>query len=185
MRWTSGLVVLLMSVAPGGSGTAATKAERKPGSASAETKSGPNGGVTVKLGPYLGEFRVWEKFVEFFVYDDAGKPVLGKDVKGTLEVVPKGAPRPSRLEVPRPGFPKDERPMSRASDPSFAAPTSFRTDLQPRGDRLTARVAVTKFTAADLKVAVTVRGEKLPEASAAWTKENDRSRLGDWNRPPW
>jgi hypothetical protein len=27
----------------------------------------PHGGVTVALGPYTGEFRVWERFLELFV----------------------------------------------------------------------------------------------------------------------
>jgi hypothetical protein len=89
------VVVLVMTAAHAGSGSAATKTETKRGPTSTESKRGPNGGVTVKVGPYLGEFRVWEKFVELFIYDDAGKPVSGKDLKGTLEVLPKSAAKPS------------------------------------------------------------------------------------------
>jgi hypothetical protein len=132
----------------------ATDAPRK-------ARTGPHGGVVVSVGEYSAEFRVWSTIVELFVYDSAGAPVPPKGLKGTLEV----------------------QRFALASDSDRLRPEDLRNQLQPKGDRLVARMALGRVVVADFRVDLEIGGARR-EGTVTWRAADDRSRLGDWNQLP-
>jgi hypothetical protein len=126
-----------------------------------KARTGPHGGVVVALGEYSGEFRLWSTNVELFVYDSAGAPVPTKGLKGTLEV--------------------QRFALASGSDP--LRPEDRRNQLQPRGDRLVAKMALGRVVVADFRVDLEIGGVRR-EGTVTWRATDDRSRLGDWNQLP-
>jgi hypothetical protein len=126
-----------------------------------KARTGPHGGVVVALGEYTGEFRLWSTTVELFVYDSAGAPVPTKGLKGTLEV--------------------QRFALASGSDP--LRPEDRRNQLQPRGDRLVAKMALGRVVVADFRVDLEIGGARR-EGTVTWRAADDRSRLGDWNQLP-
>ena len=56
-----------------------------------------------------------------------------------------------------------------------------RNQLEPRGDRLIARMSLGRVVVADFKVDLEIGGARR-EGTVTWRAADDRSRLGDWNQ---
>ena len=99
--------------------------------------------------------------MELFVYDSAGKPVATKGLNGTLEVL--------------------RFALAANSDP--LRPEDCRNQLEPKGDRLVARMSLGRVVVADFKVDLQIGGA-AERGTVTWRASDDRSRLGDWNHLP-